>query len=229
MSNNYAEVASPFAGRIIKSYVRLGQHVKVDDPIFEISSPSYFEAGKAYFHTRQEMQLAEKNLRRQKDLFINGVGIEKEVEEADAAYDLASRDFENSVASLSVFRVKPEELVLGQPLIIRSPIAGEIVENNLVLGQYLREDAEPVVIVAELSKVWVVGQLKEKDIESIHESDEVEIRLTGIPEIPIKGKVYFISELLDEETRSVQVFIECANENRLMKQECMSQLNFQLK
>ncbi|MBK8881313.1 MAG: efflux RND transporter periplasmic adaptor subunit [Bacteroidales bacterium] len=217
ISNNYAEVASPFAGRIIKSYVRLGQHVKVDDPIFEISSPSYFEAGKAYFHTRQEMQLAEKNLRRQKDLFINGVGIEKEVEEADAAYDLASRDFENSVASLSVFRVKPEELVLGQPLIIRSPIAGEIVENNLVLGQYLREDAEPVVIVAELSKVWVVGQLKEKDIESIHESDEVEIRLTGIPEIPIKGKVYFISELLDEETRSVQVFIECANENRLMK------------
>lgn len=217
ISNNYAEVASPFAGRITKSYVRLGQHVKVDDPIFEISSPSYFEAGKAYFQTKQEMQLAEKNLRRQKDLFANGVGIEKEVEEADAAYDLASRDFENSVARLRVFRVKPEELVLGQPLIIRSPITGEIVENKLVLGQYLKEDSEPVVIVAELSKVWVVAQMKEKDIKSIHESDEVEIRLTGIPDIPIKGKVYFISELLDEETRSVQVFIECSNEDRMMK------------
>jgi membrane fusion protein, heavy metal efflux system len=217
ISNNYAEIASPFAGRITRSYVRLGQRVKVDDPIFEISSPSYFEAGKTYFHTKQEMQLAEKNLRRQKDLFANGVGIEKEVEEADAVYDLASRDFENSVASLKVFRVKPEELVLGQPLIVRSPIDGEIVRNNIVLGQYLREDAEPVVIVAELSKVWVVGQIKEKDIKSIKGSDEVEIRLTGIPEIPIRGSIYYISELLDEETRSVQVFIECDNENRLMK------------
>jgi membrane fusion protein, heavy metal efflux system len=217
ISNNYAEVASPFAGRITRSFVRLGQHVKVDDPIFEISSPSYFEAGKSYFQTRQEMQLAEKNLHRQKDLFNNGVGIEKEVEEADVAYDMAVRDFENSVASLRVFRVKPEELVLGEPLIVRSPINGEIVENNIVLGQYLKEDADPVVIVAELSKVWVVGLLKEKDIILIKESDEVEIRLTGIPDIPIKGKVYFISELLDEETRSVQVFIECDNDNRIMK------------
>jgi cobalt-zinc-cadmium efflux system membrane fusion protein len=217
ISNNYAEIASPFAGRITRSYVRLGQHVKVDDPIFEISSPSYFEAGKAYFQTKQEMQLAEKNLRRQKDLLSNGVGIEKEVEEAEAAYDLACRDFENSVASLKVFRVKPEELVLGQPLIVGAPIKGEIVEDKIVLGQYLREDAEPVVIVAELSKIWVVGQLKEKDIRSVRLSDEVTIRCTGLPDVTIKGRIYYISELLDEETRSVQVFIECENENRIMK------------
>jgi membrane fusion protein, heavy metal efflux system len=215
--NDYAEIASPFAGRITKSYVRLGQLVKIDDPIFEISSPSYYEAGKTYYQTRQEMQLAEKNLRRKKDLFANGVGIEKEVEEAEVAFDLASKEFENSVASLKVFRVKPEELVLGQPLIVRSPINGEIVENNIVLGQYLREDAKPVAIVAELSKIWVVGQLKEKDINSIRESDSVVIRLTGLPDIRINGRVYYISELLDEETRSVQVFIECLNSNRVMK------------
>jgi cobalt-zinc-cadmium efflux system membrane fusion protein len=215
--NNYAEVASPFAGRITKSYVRLGQHVAVDDPIFEISSPSFYEAGKTYYQTKQELLLREKNLHRQNDLLANGVGIQKDVEEAEVAYELARRDFENSIASLSVFRVKPEELILGQPLIVRSPIKGEIVEDNIVLGQYLREDAEPVAIVAELSKVWVVGQLKEKDIKSIHRSDEVEIRLTGLPDLPIRGEVYHISEILDEETRSVQVFIECDNRDRIMK------------
>lgn len=217
IANNYAEVASPFAGRITRSYVRLGQHVKVDDPIFEISSPSYFEAGKAYFRARQELQLAEKNLHRQRDLLNNGVGIEKEVEEAEAAYDLAGRELENAVASLLVFKVKPDELVLGQPLIVRAPISGEIVDNNIVLGQYLREDAGPVVLIAELSRIWVVGQLKEKDLESVRESDEVLVRPTGMPGIPVKGKIYYISELLDEETRSVQVFIECPNEQRIMK------------
>ena len=217
ISNNYAEIASPFAGRITKSYVRLGQHVRVDDPIFEISSPSYFEAGKAFFQTKQEMQLAEKNLRRQKDLLSNGVGIEKEEEEAEVAFDLASRDYENSVASLKVFRVKPEELVLGQPLVVRAPINGEIVDDKIVLGQYLREDAGPVVIVAELSRIWVVGQLKEKDLGSLSLSDEVTVRCTGLPDITSKGRIYYISELLDEETRSVQVFIECKNENRTMK------------
>jgi membrane fusion protein, heavy metal efflux system len=215
--NNYAEVASPFAGRITRSFVRLGQHVDVNSPIFEISSPSFFEAGKAYYQFKQEMLLAEKNLKRQKDLLENGVGILKDVEEAEVTYELTKRDFENSIASLSVYHVNPGDLVLGQPLIVRSPIRGEIVENKIVLGQYLKEDAEPVAIVAELSKVWVAGQLKEKDIKSIHKSDEVEISLTGSPDIHFKGKVYHISEILDEETRSVQVFIECDNKDRNMK------------
>lgn len=215
--NKYAQVASPFAGRIVKSYVKLGQHVSLNSPIFEISSPSYFEAGKAYYQAKQEMLLAEKNLKRQQDLLKHGVGIQKDVEEADVNYELTKRDFENRVASLKVFHVNPEELALGQPLIVRSPIEGEIIDDKIVIGQYLKEDAEPIAIVAELSKVWVVGQLKEKDINAIHESDEVAVKISGMPDLMISGKVYHISEMLDDETRSVQVFIECNNKERNLK------------
>jgi membrane fusion protein, heavy metal efflux system len=215
--NKYAQVASPFAGRIVKSFVRLGQHVSVDSPIFEISSPSFFEAGKAYYQAKQEMLLSEKNLRRQQDLLKHGVGIQKDVEEADVNYELTKKDFENRIASLKVYHVNADELILGQPLIVRSPIEGEIIDDKIVIGQYIKEDAEPIAIVAELSKVWVVGQLKEKDINAIHESDEVGIKISGMPDLMISGKVYHISEMLDEETRSVQVFIECDNRERNLK------------
>jgi cobalt-zinc-cadmium efflux system membrane fusion protein len=215
--NNYAEIASPFSGRIIRSFVSLGQTVAVGSPVFEISSPAFFEAGKAYYKSKQEMQLAEKNLKRQQDLFNNGVGTQKDLDEAEVTFELTKRDFENSIASLKVYHVNPEELVLGQPLIVRSPIKGEIVEDNIVIGQYLKEDADPVAIVAELSTVWVIGQLKEKDINSVHKSDEVEIRLTGMPDIPIKGTVFHIGEILDEATRSVQVYVSCENRERIMK------------
>ena len=66
--NKYAQIASPFAGRIIKSFVKLGQHVSVDSPIFEISSPAFFEAGKSYYHAKQEMLLAEKQMKRLEEL-----------------------------------------------------------------------------------------------------------------------------------------------------------------
>jgi len=215
--NNYAQIASPFAGRIIKSFVRLGQLVTVNAPIFEISSPSFFEAGKAYYQSKQEMQLAEKNLRRQQDLLKNGVGIQKDLEEAEVTFEVSKRTYENSIASLKVYHVNTEEMVLGQPLIVRSPIAGEVISDNIVIGQYLREDAGPVSIVAELGKVWVVGQVKEKDINNIHESDEVEVDVAGMPGLSIHGVVYHISEMLDEETRSVEVFIECENKGRNLK------------
>ena len=139
------------------------------------------------------------------------------MEEAELVYDRSKRDYENSIASLNVYHVNPAEMILGQPLIVRSPIAGEVIADNIVIGQYVRDDAGPIALVAELSKVWVVAQLKEKDINSIHESDEVEIEAAGIPGLIIPGIVYHISEMLDETTRSVEVFIECVNSGRNLK------------
>jgi cobalt-zinc-cadmium efflux system membrane fusion protein len=213
----YAEIAAPFSGRITKSFVKLGQHVKKDEPVFAISSPYIYEAGKMYYQAKQEMSLAEKNLKRQQDLYKNGVGIQKDLEEAEVNFELYKRDYENITASLKVYKVNPDELILGQPLIVRSPISGDIVDNKIIIGQYLKEDAEPVAIVAELSKVWIVAQVKEKDISSVHESEEVEITASAISDETIKGSIYYISDLLDEDTRSVQVFIECENSARDMR------------
>lgn len=215
--SHYAEIASPFAGRIVKSFVRLGQKVVPGSPVFEISSPSFFETGKAYYQAKQEMELALKSLKREKDLLQNKVGVQKELEEAEVNYELKKKDYENAEAALKVFQINPDELVLGQPLVVRSPIAGEVVTDRMVIGQYIKEDAEPVAVIANLGKVWFVAHVKEKDLSLVQALDDVEIRLVALPEHPFTGKIYHISEMLDEETRSVEVLIECDNSERLMK------------
>lgn len=217
--SRYAEIASPVAGRVVKSFVRLGQKVAAGSPVFEISAPAVFEAGKSYYQARQEMELALKSLNREKDLMRNKVGVQKELEEAEVNYELKKKDYENMVAALKVFQINPDEMALGQPLIVRSPIVGEVVKDRIVMGQYMKEDAEPVAVIADLSKVWVVAHVKEKDLNLIQALDEVEIRLVAMPDKPLSGKIYHISEMLDEETRSVEVLIECDNTARQMKPE----------
>jgi len=215
--NNYALIAAPFAGRITRSFVRLGQEVDRNEPVFEISSPTYYETGKAYYQAKEEMDLASKNLNRQRDLLNKGVGVQKDFEEADVNYSIKRKDFENALASLKVFQVDTADLVLGQPLIVRSPIKGKIIENNIVIGQYLKEDSDPVATVAELKKVWVTGQVKEKDIRFINDTAHVEIQLVAFPEKVIIGRIYYINSVIDEDTRSIQVLIECDNKDKLMK------------
>ncbi len=215
--NNYAEIAPPFAGRVLKSYVRLGQKVEPGSPIFDISSPAFFTAEKEYFDAKQEFRLAELNLKRQQDLLKNGVGVQRELEAAETEYEIKKTTLENASVALKIFNVEPEKLSLGRPLTVVSPIKGEIVDNKIVIGQYLKEDSEPIAIVAELTKVWIVGQVKEKDIRFIHELDEVEVKIAAFPERVIKGKVYHVNEMVDEETRSVQVLIECDNKERDLK------------
>lgn len=215
--NAYAEIAPPFAGRVLKSYVKLGQKVVPGSPIFEISSPDYFNIQKDYFDAKQEFRQAELKLKRQQDLLKHGVGVQRELEEAETEFLTKKTALSNASAALQTFRMDAGSVVLGQPLIVRSPIKGEIVDNTIVLGQYVKDDAPAIVKVAELSKVWIVGQVKEKDIRFIHELDEVEVKVMAFPNRTIKGKVYHVNEIVNEDTRSVEVLVECENPNHDLK------------
>jgi cobalt-zinc-cadmium efflux system membrane fusion protein len=213
----YAEIAPPFSGRITKSYLRLGMHTTPETPLFEVSSPDFITAQKIFFQEKAQLQQAEKTLKRQEDLMAHGVGTQKDMEEAKTAYDVELKEYENAVIGIKIFKADPDRLVLGQPLVVRSPITGQVLENKVVLGQFIKNDASSVATVAELSKVWVAGQIKEKDIHFIHELDGCTIETAALPEKLIKGKVYHVNDMVDEDTRSVQVLIECNNTDRTLK------------
>jgi cobalt-zinc-cadmium efflux system membrane fusion protein len=217
MTGSLAELSTPFEGRVTKSFVRLGQKILTGSPVFEIYSPAYFETVKSFVQAKQENLLAETNYHRQKELFENGVGSKKEFEEAGAAQQIASRQYETAEASLLIFNVKPDEISLGKPLIVRSPIAGEIVKNQITVGQYLKSDAEPQAVVANLSKIWVVALVTEKNIRMINSNDSVHIITDGEPIQPINGIVTYIGSILDEQTRSFEVYVECKNDDKSLK------------
>lgn len=215
--NHYAEIGSPFSGRIVKSFIKLGQKVSVNQPLFEISSPDYFEAQKGYFDSKQEYKQATLNLKRQADLLANGVGVRQEYEEAETENSIAKAAFDNATAAIKIYNVQPSSLALGQPLVVRSPIEGEILENNIVLGQYINDDSEPVIKIAALNKIWIVGKVKEKDIQHLTKLNKVQIELAAYPDQPIEGTIYHVNEIVDEETRSIDVLIEADNNNRILK------------
>lgn len=226
ISGQMAEIAPLFDGRITKSFVKLGQKVNAGTPLFEMYSADFSETVKDYFQSLQTKKMKELNFQRQKDLVKNGVGIAKELEEAETDYEVALKDYENAVTNLRMLNINPNEISMGQALKVVSPIAGEVVQTNLVIGQYVKSDAEPLAIVAELSKVWVVAQVKEKNIGSIYADDRVEIRTDANPDKIVVGTISHISELLDEETRSVQVLIECENKDRKLKPGMFANVHF---
>lgn len=214
--NTYAEIASPFAGRILRSYVKLGQKVMPGSPLFSISSADYFAAQKDYRDAQQEFRQSELNLKRQQDLLKHGVGIQRETEEAATEYQIKKTALANASAALGIFK-NTGKMSANTPLVVVSPIKGEVVTNNIVMGQYLKEDAPPIAVVAELSKVWIAGQVKEKDIRFLQNLTGVEVNISALPDQKIIGKIYHINEIVNEETRSVEVLVECDNNDRLLK------------
>lgn len=215
--NSYAEIAPPFSGRVTKVYLKLGMKIQAGTPLFEMVSPDFTDAQKSFFQAKSGYQIARLSLKRQQDLKTNGVGSQKDLEEAETNFEVSEKEYQNAVASLKIFGVDTNKLVFGQPLIITSPIAGEVISNELVMGQYIKEDDVPKAKIADLKKVWVAGLVKEKDMQFIHELDGAEIQVAAYPDKKIFGKIYHVNEIINEDTRSVQVLIECQNTDHLLK------------
>jgi len=222
--NHYAEIASPFSGRITRSFIQLGQNISAGSPLFEILSSDYFSVQKDYTDALNDVQLAEKNYRRQQDLVKHGVGIQKELDEAETDFKNKRTSLSNASSALKVYNSKGGGI--GSPLIVRAPINGEIISNKIVNGQYLKGDADPVMIIAELSKVWISGDVKEKDIRFVNTGDQVSVKVSAYPDRNITGKVYHINEIVDEDTRSIKVLIECDNPDRKLKPGMYATVNF---
>ncbi|GAA4172919.1 efflux RND transporter periplasmic adaptor subunit [Sphingobacterium ginsenosidimutans] len=215
--NSYVEIPMPFAGRVVRSYVSLGQKVAVNTALFSISSSDYFDAQRTYLEAKQTYALAANVLKRQKDLLSHGVGTQKELEEAETNFAISNTTLNNATAALKIYDNNPAQVVLGQPLLVRSPIHGEILSNTIVLGQYNKEDAPALLRIAELSKVWVSAYIKEKDLGAIDQIRSVEVRIDNQPTKRLQGKIVHINQFVDEANRNIEVLVECDNKDRLLK------------
>ena len=217
VSGHKAEISVPFEGRIVKSFIRLGQKVKQGTPLFEVSSTDYLESVRMFIQAGREKDLAQKNYLRKKDLLESGISSGKEFDEARLAFDLAEKEYEKTSEILKIFSLNPEDADLTRPLIIRSPISGEIVQTNITVGQYIRSDSDPVAIVADLQKIWVIASVKENDLGAVSLQDQVEISTESMHGKTVPGSVYYIGNIMNEETRSVEIYIECDNPGQLLK------------
>ena len=213
--DSYAEVASPFSGRISRILVRLGDKVARGQALYEISSADFMEAVKEYVENGNAFSAASSNLNRKKALHGSGIVSDRELEEARVACSDAEAALALSRQVLSTFGVDPSSAKVGQPLRVLSPIPGVVVRDELVLGRILSDGDEAPIAVADLSSVWVTANVKESLVHGIEKGQGVGIESAG--RSLSQGTVRYVGEMLDEKTRTVPVVVECPNEGRDLK------------
>ena len=186
-------------------------------PLFEMASSDFTEVQKMFLQAKSELKSAKNNLERKQDLHKHGVAALRDLEDAQTQFDVHQQQYDNAAANLRIYGVNPDNFKFGQNLVVSSPIAGEVIVNDVVLGQYITDNDEPHVKIAQLNKVWVVGEIKEKDIGFVTQLDEARITLSAYPDKELTGEIYHIDEVVDEGTRSLKVMIECENKENLLK------------
>lgn len=219
-----ARITPPLPGRIVALFVRFGERVSAGQPLYALDSPDLVSAQTDYMRARSALAQAERTLLRQLDLRQSGIGAARDVEQAQTDRDIAKSELERATLRLKLLGIDPG--ALGRPLTVRSPIAGRIVEYHVAPGEFRNDLSEPLMTIADLSTVWVTANVQEKDIRRVQVGEDADAAFAAYPGESLRGKVLFVGDLLKPETRTIQVRVAFANEDRRLRPGMFGSVRF---
>ena len=219
-----ANIFPPVGGRIVRLFVNMGQSVRMGDPLFELYSPDMADVQTQFISARSSLAQAERELRRKEDLQERGIAPQREVEEARTEYEIARSEIEGISLILEIMGIREDEI--GRAMIVRSPINGRVVDLAVAPGEFIAEPEEPLMVVADLSSVWISASIQEKDIRFVDTGADATARFPAYPGEEREGTVLFVSDILDEETRTTRVRMEFENDDRRLKPGMFASVRF---
>jgi cobalt-zinc-cadmium efflux system membrane fusion protein len=222
-----AKISPPLPGRVVSLLVRFGDSVKKGAPLFTIDSPDLVAAQSDYLKAKSAFDEADRNVARQRDLAEHGIAAQRELEHAQAERDTAKSELARATTRLQLLGGGVGSV--GGPLTVTSPIAGRVIELSTAPGQYQNDPATVLMIIADLSSVWVTANIQEKDIRRVHEQDDAVASFAAYPGEAFPGKVLFVGDLLDPETRTIKVRIQLDNASGRLKPGMFATVSFQQK
>jgi cobalt-zinc-cadmium efflux system membrane fusion protein len=240
-----AQVSTPSAGRAVEVKVKLGEMVQPgqvmavikSDPIGQVQSDLLQNTLQAKADIKQQevqLKLSHITYDREKQLYGEQVSAKADLQ---AAENQLEKDEANLAALKSkrdaTIKVAQERLtLLGAPpdsaqkvieqgkidpwVIVHAPREGLVIERDINPGE-LNDGSKPLFILADLSEVWLVANVFEKDIEQVKEGDEAQVTLDSLPGHPFPAKIVWIGDSVNATTRTLPVRANVKNPQRILK------------
>jgi membrane fusion protein, heavy metal efflux system len=215
-------VITQVSGPVSRVVVVPGQRVNQGEPMLYVASPDYSQLRTNFLKAKDAYALAQKAYARAQDLYQHHAIAEQNLEQAESAEVQAGGDLAAAQAALKVMGITdPDALVKAPPSFevpVRAPIAGLVVEQDVSAGQLLQSGATQCFMISDISTVWVLVNVYQKDLPFVHVGDPVSIQTDTYPDT-FSGRISYVAASLDPNTRTLQARIETSNPGDKLKKD----------
>jgi len=212
-------VITQVGGPVSRILVVPGQRVRQGQPMLEVTSPDYSQLLDTYLKVRETFRLADKNYARAQDLFQHNAISERDLLQAESDRNQAQADVNASEQAMKILGIKnPDNLAKGPStaeIPVIAPIAGEVVERQVSVIQAGQTQA---FTISDLSTVWVLANVYQNDLSSVHVGDDVVVETDAYAQI-FHGRISYLSAALDPNTRTLQARIVVDNPGEKLKRD----------
>ena len=223
--NELAEVTTLIRGRVVKVHVDVGADVKKGDLLALLHSTDLGLAEGAYLKATARLYEADLAYRRAKDLYEHRAVSLAELQRRDAEMRTARAEMHETQNRLELLGVPRQEIerldrehTIKADVPLRAPFDGRVIMRNITRGEVV-ETNQRFFTVADLSNVWVIASVPEKDVEYIHKDQTVEMVAAAYPHALFSGTITYVGDVLDPATRTLRVRITAPNPEKRLKPE----------
>jgi cobalt-zinc-cadmium efflux system membrane fusion protein len=217
-----AKVSPRIEGKVEHLDVFLGDRVRAGQPLAAIGSLRLDELVQDYLVSKAQADAAESNFRRTEKLSAEGIVSERRLVEERGRHLEAKARYQHAREKLLNMGLTAEDLreleravhEEGHRYILRSPIAGTVVQQNVVLGQGVSPGTELFEVV-DTSHVWIFANLPLEQARRFKSGDIGTIVPKGSE--PVKAPLSYMSPVADESTRTIRVRFDVPNANGRLK------------
>jgi len=211
------EVTSLVAGRVTQVTAELGKNVMLNEVLATVYSPELADAQTAFIAAVAEHAAHDQAQARTQRLFAIGAASRQELERLEAEKSEMDAKVETARARLVLLGIPQERTQrIASPadvvttFDVRAPIPGIITKRNANPGLNIDMNA-PLFTVTDLSTVWIVADLYERDFADVSLGNPVAITTMAYPGLQLRGKVNYIDPQVQAETRTAKLRVEVPN------------------
>jgi cobalt-zinc-cadmium efflux system membrane fusion protein len=224
-------IGSYVTGRIIDLYVTLGESVDAGAPLARISSPELTQAQLAYLRASSRTVLAQKAAERAHHLLSADVIAIAEVERRESELEVSRAELEAAKDQLRLLGVDNgalKDLVnkghILPSVAIKASKSGIVIGRHVIIGQVV-QPADQLFQVADLSAVWVVGDVPEQIARNVRVGQHVEIHVPALGDVNFDGLIIFVADTVNPLTRTVMVRTMVENPKRKLKPDMLATMH----
>jgi cobalt-zinc-cadmium efflux system membrane fusion protein len=210
-------VLPPGAGRVRDIKVALGDRVQRGEALVTIDSPDLAQAYADNDKAASAAALAAKNLGYQEAQFKIGAAAQKDLEQARSDNAQAVAEYTRTREHLRAIGAPPDARGDARLMIVRAPVAGSVTALSVAHGATINDDTQPLLTVTDLSVVWVTALVAEKDVAGVTRGQAAEVSVDGYPGKTLHGKVLFVSDVIEADSRRDKTRIAFDNPDGLLK------------
>ena len=221
-------ILPPLAGRVVRLNVRLGDHVVKNQPLAVIDSSDLAQAYADDDKARSLLDHAKRTLDRARSVHEAGGGPLKDLEQAESDYAQAEAEFNRAEDRLRGIGVQPMPHGKSRLLTIIAPITGTVTTLTTASGAFANDATASLLTISNLDSVWVTAMVPETDLATIAAGQNVDVTLSAYPGQVFYGKVSFVSNVVEPDTRRTKVRIAFANPQCKFKPNMFATASFKI-